>query len=88
MERVSSGVGGLDELIEGGFPRGNLILVSGPPGSGKTIFGFQFLYEGITKRNESGMMVTFLETKDSFYSNFRNLGFDLKRLRTPGASTS
>ncbi len=84
MDRVSSGVGGLDELIEGGFPRGNLILVSGPPGAGKTIFGFQFLYEGIAKRGESGMMVTFLETKESFYSNFRNLGFDLKALEDTG----
>jgi circadian clock protein KaiC len=84
VDRVSSGVGGLDELIEGGFPKGNLILVSGPPGSGKTIFGFQFLYEGIAKRNEVGMMVTFLETKESFYSNFRNLGFDLKSLEETG----
>jgi circadian clock protein KaiC len=84
VDRVSSGVGGLDELIEGGFPRGNLILLSGPPGSGKTIFGFQFLYEGIMKRKEAGMMVTFLETKESFYSNFRNLGFDLESLDKTG----
>lgn len=84
MDRVSSGVRGLDELIEGGFPKGNLILVSGPPGSGKTIFGFQFLYEGILGRGESGMMVTFLETKESFFSNFRHLGFDVEGLDKTG----
>jgi circadian clock protein KaiC len=84
LDRVASGIGGLDELIEGGFPKGNLILLSGPPGSGKTIFGFQFLYEGVIKRGETGMMVTFLETKESFFSNFRHLGFDLEELEKTG----
>jgi circadian clock protein KaiC len=80
VDRVSSGIAGLDELIEGGFPRGNLILLSGPPGSGKTVFGFQFLYEGITKLGETGLFLTFLESKESFFSNFRHLGFDLDAL--------
>lgn len=83
MDRVSSGIAGLDELIEGGFPRGNLIVLSGPPGAGKTIFGFQFLYEGI-RRGETGMFVTFLEDKKSFYSNFEHIGFDLKELDDTG----
>jgi KaiC/GvpD/RAD55 family RecA-like ATPase len=79
VERVPTGVSGFDQLIEGGFPRGNLIILSGPPGSGKTIFGFQFLYEGV-RRGENVMFVTFLEDKDSFYSNFQHLGFDLEEL--------
>jgi circadian clock protein KaiC len=83
VDRVSSGIAGLDELIEGGFPRGNLIVVSGPPGSGKTIFGFQFLYEGIM-RGETGMFVTFLEDRKSFYSNFEHLGFDTDALDRTG----
>jgi len=83
MERVSSGIAGLDELIEGGFPRGNLIVLSGPPGAGKTIFGFQFLYEGVM-RGETAMFVTFLEDKKSFYSNFEHLGFDTDELDKTG----
>jgi len=83
VERVSSGIAGLDELIEGGFPRGNLIVLSGPPGAGKTIFGFQFLYEGVG-RGETGMFVTFLEDKKSFYSNFEHLGFNLQELDDTG----
>jgi circadian clock protein KaiC len=84
VDRVSSGIAGLDEIIEGGFPRGNLILLSGPPGSGKTIFAFQYLYEGIVNRGETGLFVTFLESKDSFYSNFAQLGFDLDALEKTG----
>ncbi|NHV46006.1 MAG: hypothetical protein HA493_05185 [Candidatus Verstraetearchaeota archaeon] len=38
MERVHSGIYGLDEVIEGGFPRGSLIIVAGNPGTGKTVF--------------------------------------------------
>ena len=81
MSRVSTGIPGMDELVEGGYPRGNLIVLSGPPGSGKTIFGFQFLYDGILKRGEVGLYVSFLETKESFFSNFEHLGFDLDDLK-------
>ena len=74
----------MDELVEGGYPRGNLIVLSGPPGSGKTIFGFQFLYDGILERGEVGLYVSFLETKESFFSNFEHLGFDLDSLVKTG----
>jgi KaiC/GvpD/RAD55 family RecA-like ATPase len=73
----------MDELIEGGFPRGNLIILSGPPGSGKTIFGFEFLYAGV-KRGETVMFVTLLEDKKSFYTNFEHLGFDVEELEETG----
>jgi KaiC/GvpD/RAD55 family RecA-like ATPase len=73
----------MDELIEGGFPRGNLIILSGPPGSGKTIFGFQFLHAGV-KRGETVMFVTLLEDKKSFYTNFEHLGFDVEELEGTG----
>lgn len=57
MQRVQTGIKGLDGLIEGGFPSPSTILVTGPPGSGKTIFGLQFLYNGVTQYNEPGFMV-------------------------------
>ncbi|BAA30122.1 RAD55 family ATPase [Pyrococcus horikoshii] len=46
QERISTGVKGLDELIEGGLIPGRVYLITGPPGSGKTTFGMQFLLEG------------------------------------------
>ena len=56
-ERVATGITGLDALIEGGLPKGRSILVTGEPGTGKTIFALQFLVEGL-KRGEKGIYVT------------------------------
>jgi circadian clock protein KaiC len=47
LERVSTGIPGLDEIISGGFPKGTITLVSGPPGGGKTILCCQYLYQGV-----------------------------------------
>ncbi|HEC92947.1 MAG TPA: DUF2075 domain-containing protein, partial [Candidatus Atribacteria bacterium] len=47
IERTSTGVEGLDDLLNGGYPKGCIVLVSGTPGTGKTIICFQFLYAGL-----------------------------------------
>jgi KaiC/GvpD/RAD55 family RecA-like ATPase len=47
IERVKTGIKGLDELLSGGLPKESITLVSGPPGSGKTIFCYQFMAAGI-----------------------------------------
>jgi KaiC/GvpD/RAD55 family RecA-like ATPase len=47
IERVKTGVKGLDELLSGGLPKESITLVSGPPGSGKSIFCYQFIATGI-----------------------------------------
>ena len=49
IERLSTGIPALDELIEGGIPRGFTVLVAGNPGTGKTILTSHFLYEGLLK---------------------------------------
>ncbi len=61
IERVKSGIRGLDELIQGGFPKGSTILVSGGPGTGKTIFSLQFLVQGAAKYNEPGVYISLEE---------------------------
>ena len=43
LNRVSSGIQGLDEFMNGGYPKGNIVLISGTPGTGKTIICFQFI---------------------------------------------
>ena len=49
--RTKTGVQGFDEIIFGGIPKGNLVVLSGDPGSGKTVFCFSFLYEGAKRYN-------------------------------------
>ncbi len=46
IHRVKTGIQGLDNLIQGGIPKGNVILLTGPAGSGKTIFALQFIVKG------------------------------------------
>jgi circadian clock protein KaiC len=69
IERVPSGVDGLDPLIEGGFPKGSLILLAGNPGTGKTIFGSRFLCRGAEKLGQNGIYVSFLEGKETLIAN-------------------
>jgi len=57
IERVSTGIPGLDKLIEGGIPKGSAVLVSGGPGTGKTTIGMQFMDVGL-KKNEKCVYVT------------------------------
>ena len=60
MDRARTGIKGLDELLNGGFPRGSSILVCGGPGTGKSIFGLQFIYSG-AKLGEPGLYITIEE---------------------------
>ena len=61
-ERAPSGIAGLDQILDGGFPRNRIYLVSGPPGSGKTTLALQFLLQG-RQQGESGIYVALSETE-------------------------
>src|SRR5437867_3710155 len=78
--RVSTGVPGLDDMLEGGFPAGSLITLAGRPGTGKTIFGSQFLYQGARDGGEPGMYVSMLEGRKAYFRNMTRLGLDLPPL--------
>ena len=77
IERLSTGISALDTLIEGGIPKGFTVLVTGNPGTGKTILGSHFLYEGLTRR-ESCVYVSFSESKTQYYDNFKRFGMNFR----------
>lgn len=79
-DRVKTGIKGLDELIEGGLPRGFSYLLLGGPGTGKTTFGVQYLYKGATEYGESGMYVTFDEPPYSIVGNSERYGWNLNEV--------
>jgi KaiC/GvpD/RAD55 family RecA-like ATPase len=74
---VETGIQGLDELLNGGFPERRVILVIGGPGSGKTILASQFLYNGIYDYDQNGIFVSLDEEKEHYYSEMQNFGWDL-----------
>jgi len=84
FERVRSGVEGLDRLVEGGFLRGDVILLAGNTGSGKTIFSTQFICKGATAHSEKGVFATFEEDAETLKRNMLGFGFDLKKLEREG----
>ena len=65
--RIRSGVPGLDEVLQGGLPRGTLLLIEGPPGSGKTTFGLQFLLQGV-REGETCLLASNAETLEQLKS--------------------
>ena len=77
MDRVTTGIDGLDELLEGGFPKGSVVLVSGSPGAGKTIFGLQFLKKGVDI-GERGLYLTFEETRPFILEQAHRFSWDLE----------
>ncbi|MCK5151626.1 MAG: AAA family ATPase [Candidatus Thorarchaeota archaeon] len=84
IDRVKTGIPGLDELIEGGFPRGDTILVAGKAGTGKTILANQFLYNGAILYDEPGVLVTLEESPVAIKRNMMRFGMDLDDLVKKG----
>lgn len=80
IAKVSTGIGGLDEITSGGFPQGRPILICGSAGCGKTLFGIQFLVRGILENDEPGVFVSFEETAADLTNNVASLGLDLNKL--------
>lgn len=79
MKRVKSGIPGLDRLMEGGFPERSVILVSGEPGTGKTLFGLQYIYSG-AKNEEPGIYLSFEQDPDELRTSVKSLGMDFSEL--------
>jgi circadian clock protein KaiC len=78
---VRTGIAGFDSLLMGGIPRTNVILVEGGVGSGKTLFGLEFIYQGITQFNEPGMIVVFETSPDKLIRDAATMGWDLPALQ-------
>lgn len=79
LDKSPSGIDGLDEITEGGLPKGRPTLICGSAGSGKTMFAVNFLVHG-AEIGEPGVFVSFEETPEELEKNFASLGIDLKAL--------
>lgn len=84
IRHVPSGIDGFDAITDGGLPQGRATLVCGGPGSGKTLFGVQFVVNGAVKFGEPGVLISFEETPDELIADVAGLGWDLPRLVEDG----
>ena len=77
---VRTGIAGLDEILTGGIPRGNVILVEGAIGVGKTTMGVEFVYRGARHFGEPGIIVVFEVSPDKLTRDALRFGWDLQEL--------
>lgn len=81
---IPTGNPGLDKILKGGILKGHSILVEGGAGTGKTILGLQFLYEGAMNLNEPGILLSLDVHPAKLYRDAAAFGWDLKKLEARG----
>jgi circadian clock protein KaiC len=84
MQRVETGIPGLDEMLHGGFLPQTANLIEGAPGTGKSTLGMQFVYNGIARYDEPGLILTFEEFSQQYYRDAASLGWDFEKLEGEG----
>jgi circadian clock protein KaiC len=77
--RLSSGISGLDEILDGGFLTGRTYLVRGGPGTGKTTLGLHFLQDGV-QHEERVLFITLEESHKNIQQNNANPCFDIEKI--------
>ncbi|MFP4116749.1 MAG: RAD55 family ATPase [Candidatus Aenigmatarchaeota archaeon] len=77
IERIETGISGLDELLKGGIPEKNIVLVSGESGAGKTTFCSQFLWKGL-QEGENCMFISFEEPPSQIKEEAKLFGWDFE----------
>ncbi len=79
-DRVMTGIKELDEMLHGGFLRGDSTLLAGSAGTGKTTLALQYLANGITMYGENGIFVTFEQLPTQLHRDALSFGWDLRRM--------
>ncbi|MBA3285861.1 MAG: circadian clock protein KaiC [Nitrosopumilus sp.] len=80
LKKCPTGIIGLDEITFGGLPKNRCTLICGGAGSGKSIFGIEFVIRGAEFYKEPGLFVAFEENEEELNQNITSLGFNIKEL--------
>jgi circadian clock protein KaiC len=78
---IQTGIYGLDGIFLGGILKGNIVLVEGAPGAGKTLLGLEFIYRGITESDEPGIIVVFETSPRKLVRDAAGFGWNLDELQ-------
>jgi circadian clock protein KaiC len=81
LQKSPTGVSGLDEITDGGIPKGRPTLIAGEAGCGKTLLSLQFIVKGAIEYGEPGVFMAFEELAEELTVNTASLGFDLDQLQ-------
>ena len=86
MEKIKTGISGFDALVKGGLPAGSCVLLSGTPGTGKTIFALEYIYRGALE-GDKGLYISLEEQTQSLRDQASNFGWDFEALEKKGMIT-
>jgi KaiC/GvpD/RAD55 family RecA-like ATPase len=84
MARVKTGIKGFDELVEGGFVINTVNLITGPAGSGKSLFAMQYIYNGVRLYDETGIYITLEEGSDNIRNTMISHNMDIDKYINEG----
>ncbi len=84
IEKIKTGVSGLDQVLKGGLRKNSTILITGAPGTGKTILALQFIYYGAKKYNENGIFIATEDSLSDIRKNTKNFGMNFEEMEKKG----
>jgi len=84
IEKLNTGVEGLDKVLKGGLRKNSSILITGAPGTGKTIMALEFIYYGAKTYNENGVFIATEENLSDLRKFAKNLGMNLEEMEKKG----
>src|SRR3989338_3092249 len=84
IERIKTGISGLDHVLKGGLRKNSSILITGAPGTGKTILAMQFIYYGAKDYNEKGIFIATEESLSDLRGYTKNIGMDIEDMEKKG----
>ena len=84
VEKIKTGIPGLDKVLKGGLRKNSSILLTGAPGTGKTIMALQFIYNGALLYNEPGIFIATEESIEDLRKYARDLDMDIEKLEKSG----
>jgi len=83
MKKLKTGIPGMDEILNGGIPERNIVLIAGGPGTGKSIFSQQFIYSGL-EMNEGGVYVALEEHPVQIRKNMDSFNWKVEKFESAG----
>jgi len=84
IKRIPTGINGLDKVLKGGLRKNSSILITGSPGTGKTLMALQFIYYGAKNHNENGIFITTEESIEDLRNFGKNLGMNIEQMEKKG----
>src|SRR3990167_1414057 len=84
VEKIKTGIEGLDKILKGGLRKNSSILITGAPGTGKTIMALQFIYYGAKDYNENGIFIATEESLSDIRENTKKFGMDFDGMEKKG----